>query len=277
MIEIGKINKLPIAKFVDFGAYLDAGNDVEILMPRRYVTEDMKEGDVVDVFIYTDSEDRLVATTENPKAMVGDFAFLRVVAVNSVGAFMDWGLLKDILVPFREQKVRMEKDRYYVVYIYLDDNTKRVVASAKLDKFLDNRDPAYQPEDEVEILIVKKTDLGYKVIIDNLFSGMIYHNEIFGDINIGERHKAFIKNVRPDGKIDVTLGNKAKERCADVSDDIISFLKDNNGEMRYNDKSSPEDIKEIFHCSKKDFKKAIGGLLKNKKISLVENGVKLLK
>lgn len=275
MVEIGKLNKLSIVKFVDFGLYLDAGNGEEILLPLRYVTDDMNVGDEIEVFIYADSEDRLVATTEEPKGKVGEFAFLQVIAVNQVGAFLDWGLLKDLLVPFREQKVRMEKGRYYVVYIYLDDNTKRIVASAKLDKFLDNKIPQYATNDEVEVLVTKRTDLGYKVVIDNTYWGMLYHNEIFKDINIGERHRAFIKSVRSDGKIDVTLGNKGGARVSGLSDDIQSYLEENDGFMPYNDSSSPDDIRNVFQCSKKDFKKALGYLLKIGIIKISDNGVNL--
>jgi len=267
---------LQIVKFVDFGLYLDGGEGVEILLPRRYVTDEMKEGDEIDVFVYADSEDRLVATTETPKAKVGEFAFLQVAAVNNVGAFMDWGLMKDLLVPFREQKVRMEKGRYYVVYIYVDDNSKRIVASAKLDKFLDNKIPQYEPNDEVEIIVTKKTDLGYKVIVDNLFWGMIYHNEIFKDINIGEVHKAYVKNIRDDQKIDVILtSNKGKDRVDTVADEILDFLKINNGFMKFNDSSSPEEIKKQFKCSKKDFKKSIGLLFKKGIVTITDDGVKL--
>lgn len=276
MIQLGKVNRLQIVKFVDFGLYLDGGEGVEILLPRRYVTDEMKEGDEIDVFVYADSEDRLVATTETPKAMVGEFAFLQVAAVNNVGAFMDWGLMKDLLVPFREQKVRMEKGRYYVVYIYVDDNSKRIVASAKLDKFLDNKIPQYEPNDEVEIIVTKKTDLGYKVIVDNLFWGMIYHNEIFKDINIGEVHKAYVKNIRDDQKIDVILtSNKGKDRVDTVADEILDFLKISSGFMKFNDSSSPEEIKKQFKCSKKDFKKSIGLLFKKGIVTITDDGVKL--
>lgn len=276
MIKLGKVNCLQIVKFVDFGLYLDGGDGVEILLPRRYVTDEMKEGDEINVFVYADSEDRLVATTETPKARVGEFAFLQVAAVNNVVAFMDWGLMKDLLVPFREQKVRMEKGRYYVVYVYVDDNSKRIVASAKLDKFLDNKIPSYKPNDEVEIIVTKKTDLGYKVIVDNLFWGMIYHNEIFRDINIGEVHKAYVKNVRSDQKIDLILSsNKGIDRVNIVAGEILDYLKSNNGFMKFSDSSSPEEIKTQFKCSKKDFKKSIGWLLKKGMISIADGGVKL--
>lgn len=277
MVEIGKFNELSIVKFVDFGAYLDGGNGVEILLPQKYVTSDMKVGDEIKVFIYNDSEDRLVAVTEEPKAIVGDFAFLQVSEVNQVGAFLEWGLPKDLLVPFREQKVRMEKGRYYIVYVYVDDNSKRIVASAKLDKFLDNTLPQYKDGDMVNILVTKKTDLGYKVIVDNLFWGMIYHNEIFSPVNIGEHHQGHVKNIRSDGKIDILLGSKNKERVSDLTQILTSYMKEHDDCMPFNDASSPDDIKEIFHCSKKDFKKAIGQLLKKGEIEIHESGISLKK
>ncbi|MDD2960937.1 MAG: S1-like domain-containing RNA-binding protein [Muribaculaceae bacterium] len=272
MVEIGKYNKLPILKFVDFGAYLDAGNGIEILLPLRYVDDNMSIGDEVDVFIYNDSEDRLVAVTDTPIGVVGEFAFLKVSQVNSIGAFLDWGLPKDLLVPFREQKVRMEKGRYYLVYIYLDDNTKRIVASAKLDKFLDNTIAKYEIGETVDIIINKRTDLGYKVIINNLHWGMIYHNEIFTDINIGEHHTAHVKSVRDDGKIDLVLGAKCKERTNSLSDSLLEYMCERDNFMPFNDSSSPEDIRNTFNCSKKDFKKAIGHLLKKDKIAITDNG-----
>lgn len=275
MVEIGKINSLPIVKFVDFGAYLDAGDGVEILLPRRYVTSEMEVGNSVDVFIYSDSEDRLVAVTDKPKGMVGDFAFLQVSQVNSTGAFLDWGLPKDLLVPFGEQKVRMEKGRYYLVYIYLDDNSKRIVGSAKLDKFLDNTIPHYNEGDMVDIIIAKKTDLGYKVVVDNLFWGMLYHNEMFSPVNIGEHHQGHVKIVRPDGKLDILLGAKTKERVTDLSEHLEEYMAEHGGSMMFTDSSSPEDIREQFQCSKKDFKKAIGKLLKKGKIEIGDNSINL--
>lgn len=276
MINIGNINTLPITKFVDFGAYLDAGNGVEILLPRRYVTAEMNVGDEIEVFVYNDSEDRLVATTERPLAMVNQCAFLKATAVNSVGAFLDWGLPKELLVPFREQKVRMVKGRYYTVFVYLDDNSKRIVASAKLDKFLDNKMPKYHVGDEVRILINKKTDLGYKVVVDDLFWGMIYDSEIFFDVNIGERHRAFIKQVRPDGKLDITLSPSSKERTKDYADEIMEFLNENGGSMPYNDKTPADEITRIFSCSKRDFKKALGSLYKLHLITIGDDGVKIV-
>ena len=247
-------------------------------MPRRYTSRDMRVGDLVDVFVYNDSEDRMVATTEKPYAMVGEFALLRVNSVSGVGAFLDWGLMKDLLVPFREQKMRMIKGRSYIVYVYVDDASDRIVASAKIDKFLDNKIPSFKPYEEVDILVVQRTDLGYKVIVNNLFSGMIYHNQIFQEINIGDKMKAHIKALRPDGKIDVIIGSSEKNRVHELADSILSFMSRNHGEMRITDASSPDEIKAIFQCSKKDFKKALGYLFKQHLIDLTDKEfVKLVK
>lgn len=275
MAEIGKNNLLTVARREEYGLYLKDENGDEILLPNRYVTDDMAIGDEIEVFVYTDSEDRPVATTEKPFAQVGDFALLRVKSVNSVGAFLDWGLMKDLLVPFREQKVRMTAGRSYIVYVYLDDESQRVVASAKLDKFLDNKIPQYKFRQKVDILVVQRTDLGYKVIVDNLFWGMIYHNEIYQDVNIGDRYVAFIKNVRRDGKIDIKLGDREVKRVKSLADTIIEYIAENGGSISITDKSSPELIREVFSCSKKDYKKTLGFLYKAKKILIASDEIKL--
>ena len=268
MAQLGRINTLKINRKSDFGLYLIDEEGNEILLPNRYVAPDMHIGDEIDVFVYKDSEDRITATTETPKAQVGEFALLRVVATNSAGAFLDWGLPKDLLVPFREQKMRMQTGRSYIVYVYVDYNSDRIVASAKIDKFLDNRPADYHQGDPVEILIAQRTDMGYKVIIDNLHSGIIYHNEIFKEINIGDRMEAYIKSVREDGKIDVTLVDRADRRTMELADKILMHLMSHGRRMALTDKSSPEAIKAAFECSKKDFKKAIGHLYKKKLITL---------
>lgn len=268
MAQLGRINTLKINRKSDFGLYLIDEEGNEILLPNRYVAPDMHIGDEIDVFVYKDSEDRITATTETPKAQVGEFALLRVVATNSAGAFLDWGLPKDLLVPFREQKMRMQTGRSYIVYVYVDYNSDRIVASAKIDKFLDNRPADYHQGDPVEILIAQRTDMGYKVIIDNLHSGIIYHNEIFKEINIGDRMEAYIKSVREDGKIDVTLADRADRRTMELADKILMHLMSHGRRMILTDKSSPEAIKAAFECSKKDFKKAIGHLYKKKLITL---------
>lgn len=277
MAEIGKDNILTIARCEEYGLYLKDDDGNEILLPNRYVTDDMEIGDEVNVFVYTDSEDRPVATTEQPYAKVGDFALLRVKSVNNIGAFLDWGLMKDLLVPFREQKVRMMSGRSYIVYVYLDDESQRVVASAKLDKFLDNKIPEYKYRQKVDILVTQRTDLGYKVIVDNLFWGMIYHNEIFQEINIGDRLEAFIKNVRQDGKIDIKLGDREVKRVKSLADTIMEYIAENGGTIHITDKSSPDTIREAFNCSKKDYKKTLGFLYKAQKILITPDEITLPK
>lgn len=271
MIKIGQYNDLKVNRFIDFGLYLGDDEENEVLLPKRYMSGREKEGDTLHVFVYNDSENRPVATTEEPCAVVGDFALMRVNQVNKVGAFLDWGLSnKELLVPFREQRVSMLAGRSYIVYIYIDDNTKRVVASAKLDKFLGNTMPQYYHRQKVDLLVVQRTELGYKVIIDNLHWGLLYSNEIYGDINVGDRRMGFIKQVRDDGKIDVTLEKIEKLRVDDLTDVILDYLKAHDGKMALSDKSDPQEILRTFNCSKKDFKKALGNLYKQKLVTLGE-------
>lgn len=277
MVKIGKYNALEIVKIVDFGVYLDGGNGVEILLPSRYLNDVPHVGDVFDVFVYTDSEDRLIATTERPYLTVGEFGYLRAVQVNNVGAFLDWGLPKNVLVPFREQKLRMMQDRCYLVYVYLDDATKRVVASAKIEKFIGNKFPDYKRGTKVDILVYQQTEIGYKAIVDNLYSGMLYGNELYRDITPGERMEAYVKNVRDDGKIDLTLSGFAGDRVQQLADRIYGWMVENGGEVSLCDKSSPDEIKGVLSCSKKDFKKAVGQLFKARKIDLKPDGMKVVK
>lgn len=268
-MKIGEYNELRINRTVDFGAYLIDDDTHEVLLPKRYLTPDMKVGDTIRVFVYNDSENRPVATTEVPHAVVGDFALMRVKAVNKVGAFLDWGLTaKDLLVPFSEQRVDMQAGRSYIVRIYLDEASQRIVASAKLAKFLNLTEPDYYHRERVEVLVVQRSDLGYRVIVDNAHWGQIYQNEIYQDVNIGDRLTAFVKQVRPDGKVDVTLAKIEKMRVDDLGDRIEQYLKDQGGEMALTDKSTPEDINKVFQCSKKDFKKALGLLYKQQKVTL---------
>lgn len=275
MIKIGKTNNLKVVKKVDFGLYLDGGESGEILLPKRYVDESMEVGDELDVFIYCDSEDRLVATTEKPLIEVGEFGLLKAVEVNRVGAFMEWGLQKDLLVPFREQSQEIRVGGSYVVYAFLDNATKRIVGSTKLNKYVGNRIPRYSEGDTVDILAVHKTDLGYKVIVDNLFWGMIYNNDLFDPLSPGDRIPAYVKTVREDGKIDVTLRERGGERVFQLANCIMGYLRDTGGEMALSDSSSPEEIKAVFQCSKKDFKKALGYLYKKGKILIADGGVAL--
>ena len=268
-MKLGEYNKLMINRFVDFGAYLIDEQGNEVLLPKRYLSGEEELDDYLEVFVYNDSENRPVATTERPFATVGQFCLMRVKAVNAIGAFLDWGLVaKDLLVPFREQRVRMQAGRSYIVYVYLDPSSERIVASAKLDKFLGNTLPDYYHRQKVDVLITQQLEIGYRVILDGKFWGMIYNNELYQQVNIGEHHIGFIKQVRDDGKIDVTLAKIEKMRIDDVADNILNYLQQNGGSMALNDKSSPEEILRTFNCSKKDFKKALGLLYKQHKVSL---------
>ena len=268
-MKIGEFNELRINRMVDFGAYLIDDDTHEVLLPKRYHPPEMKVGDRVRVIVYTDSENRPGAPTEEPKAVVGDFALMRVKAVNQVGAFLDWGLVaKDLLVPFSEQRVDMQAGRSYIVRVYLDETSQRIVASAKLAKFLNQTEPDYYHRERVEVLVVQRSDLGYRVIVNNAHWGQIYQNETYQDVNVGDRFTAFVKQVRPDGKIDVTLAKIEKMRVDELADRILSYLKTHNGQMALTDKSDPEEINSAFQCSKKDFKKALGLLYKQQKVTL---------
>jgi len=273
MIEIGKYNELVIHRMVDFGAYLsDAEGDEEVLLPRCYLTDDMRTGDAVKVFVYRDSEDRPVATTEKPYATVGQFAFLSVSAVNDIGAFMDWGLQKkDLLVPYSEQRSQMRRGGIYLVYIYLDKTTGRIVASTKTEKFLGNVFPDYKVGTEVEVLVTELTGIGYKCIVDNLHRGMIYSNEIYKPIEVEQHIKAYVKRVRQDGKIDITINDRADRRTASLADRIIRYIGQKDA-MALSDKMPPAHIEMLFQCSKKDFKKAVGHLYREHLIAIAADG-----
>lgn len=275
MIKLGKYNTLKAVKKVDFGMYLDGDDLGEVLMPGKYVEENLKVGDSVEVFVYRDSDERPVATTERPLIQVGEAGLLTVKTVASVGAFVDWGVNKDLFVPFREQAVRMEAGGQYVVYAYVDDATKRIVGSTKLNKYIGQRMPRYEDGETVDVLIVKRTDMGYKVIVDNLYWGMVYNNDLFDDVRVGDRINAYVKTVRDDGKIDVTLRESTGNRVFSIARNVLGYLRDNGGEMQLCDSSTPEEIKKAFYCSKKDFKKALGYLLKRQKIVLFDKSTKL--
>lgn len=276
MIKIGKTNTLEVVKKVDFGIYLDGGDAGEILLPLRYVPENAEVGDEIEVFIYRDSEGRLIATTEHPLLEVGEFGMLTVKDVNNTGAFLEWGLMKDLLVPFREQAVELMPGDNCIVYAYVDNVTKRIVGSTRLNKFLGNKIPRYTQGDSVDLLVVQKTDLGFKVIVDNLYWGLIYNNDLFDPLRPGDRLQGYVKLVRDDGKIDITLRETGGDRVFNLSDRIMGYLRDNGGKMSLCDSSAPEDIKSVFQCSKKDFKKTLGFLYKRGLIRIGENGVSLV-
>lgn len=275
-MNIGRINRLKVNRIVDFGAYLDGGNEEEILLPAKFMKEDLKEGDEIDVFVYNDSEDRLIATTRRPKAMVGEFAYMEVVQTNKVGAFLDWGVeAKDLLVPFREQRTEMREGGVYLVYVYLDHATQRIAASAKINKFIGNVIPHYKKGDKVEVLVYEQTPIGFKCIVDNLHHGMIYSNETYADVRVGDKITAYVKNVRDDMKIDLMTGDRADRRTNDLGTTILHELDRAGGSLPYSDKSTPEEIQARFACSKRDFKKAIGHLYKAHKIQITEKGIAL--
>ena len=260
-----------------FGLYLDAGREGEILMPQKYVPEGTMPGDEIECFVYLDQDERPIATTEKPLAKVGDFAYLECSWVNEYGAFLNWGLTKDIFCPFREQKKRMEIGDKYIVHIHIDEDSYRIVASAKIEHYL--QEPDYSCElkrgSETDILIWQKTDLGFKVIINNSYPGLIYEDQIFKYIHTGDRMKAYVSNMRPDGKIDLTLQPLGIAAAEDFSTTLLDYIKDNGGYCALNDKSDPEEIKRLFHVSKKIFKKATGDLYKKKLITLAEDGLHL--
>ena len=275
MAEIGVYNNLRVIKEVDFGVYLDGGEHEEILLPRRYVPEDCKVDDIIKVFVYLDSEDRFIATTETPYAIVGDFALLKVVAVESVGAFLDWGLLKDLLVPFGEQSPTMEKDKSYIVRIYVDKQSNRIAATTRLDRYLDNTPGNFHAAQEVELLICNQTDIGYKAIINGTHWGVLYSNEVFQPLKSGQKIKGYIKKVREDNKIDLSLHKPGYERVDDITDTILNVLKEQGGFISVTDKSSPETINKLFGVSKKTYKKAIGAIYRKKLITIENDGIRL--
>jgi len=276
MILPGRYNTLKVVKYVDFGVYLDGGEMGEILLPARYVPEVCEVGEDMEVFIYLDSEDRIIATTEKPFAQVGEFAMLQVVAVNNIGAFLDWGLMKDLLVPFREQKMNMVEGRFYLVYLYVDPDSNRIAASAKLEKFLDNVIPEYKVGEEVALIIESESELGYNAIINHLHRGILYHDELPAPLKKGQQMKAYIKKVREDKKIDLSLYRPGYQQVDSVSQNILDRLKEAGGYLPLTDKSDAVLVFDHFAISKKVFKKAIGALYKQRLIVLEARGIRLI-
>lgn len=274
-VRLGKYNQLAVVKEVDFGVYLDGGDDGEILLPTRYVPEGCKPGDVLNVFIYLDNEERLIATTLEPYVQVDGFACLEVAWVNEFGAFLDWGLMKDLFVPFREQKMKMQKGRRYIIHAHLDEDSYRIMASAKVERYLSKEKPAYRPGQEVDLLVWQKTDLGFKSIVDNRFSGLLYENEIFQPLETGLRLKAYVKQVRPDGKIDLCLQKPGAAKVDDFSEVLLQHIREHDGFTPFNDKSAADAIYDAFGVSKKTFKKAVGDLYKKRLVVLEVDGIRL--
>ena len=275
MADIGKYNVLTVLKFTDFGAYLVDSEGHEILLPNKYVPENCKTGAKLNVFIYLDSEDRIIATTRAPKAQAGDFASLKVKDVNDFGAFLDWGLEKDLFVPFKEQRRPMEVGEYTVVFIYVDPETNRLLASTKLNKFISKKTEQISEGDEASALICSKTDLGYTCIVENMFSGLLYKNEVFTDLHRGDIINAIVKKRRPDGKLDLSLQKTGYNKVDGLPEQILKKLKLQAGFMPVNSKTPPEKIYDLFGVSKKTFKMAIGSLYKERKIIITDDGIRL--
>lgn len=240
-IELGKFNQLEVVKEVDFGMYLDGEEEGEILLPTRYVPEDCKIGDFLNVFLYLDMDERLIATTLTPLVQVGQFACLEVAWVNQFGAFLNWGLMKDLFVPFSEQKMKMQVGRNYVVHVHLDEESYRIVASAKVERYLSKDVPEYSPDEEVNILIWQKTDLGFKAIIDNKYSGLLYENEIFRPLETGVQTTAFVKQVREDGKVDLMLQKAGFAKVDDFAKTLLEYIKEHGGRISLTDKSPADE------------------------------------
>lgn len=271
----GVFNLLKAKRKTQHGMYLVDEDDNEVLLPNKYVPENLTYGEEISVFIYKDSEDRITATTIDPHVKLGEFAMLEVVQVNQTGAFMDWGLEKDLLVPFSEQVQRMKPGYSYPVYLYLDEKTDRLVATAKIDRYIVKEDITVEENDEVDLLICNSTELGINVIINNIHKGLIYDNEIFQALNEGDRIKGYIKKIRPDKKIDVSLYKLGYSAVEPNSEKIIQTLKSNDGFLNLTDKTDPIIILAKLEMSKKVFKKAIGSLYKKRLIRIEKDGIYL--
>lgn len=276
MALLGRTNHLKVTTVVDFGVYLDGGELGEILLPKRYVPENSKVDDVIEVFIYIDSEDRYIATTERPAAEVDQCAYLHVAEVNEVGAFLDWGLPKDLLLPFKEQTRKLEAGDRCVVYIFIDSDTHRIAATQYLDDFLEETGSEFRQGEEVDLLVSGHSPLGYKVVVNNTDLGLIYAKEISQNVYVGQSLKGYIKAPRPDGKLDISLNALNSQARDALADKIIKHLEANNGSSPLNDKSSPQDIFRVFAVSKANFKKSIGGLYKSKQIRIEKDGIHLI-
>lgn len=275
MVKVGEYNLLKVLRSVDFGLYLDDG-DAGILLPKRFVPAGVKEGDELKVFVYHDGEDRLIATTQQPKAVLGEIIKLRTVSVTEHGAFLDWGLMKDIFVPKSKQQTVMIPNGEYLVKIYMDEQTGRVAATEKLEPFLSNDQLTVKELEVVNLTVYRRTDIGYVVIINNLHTGVLHFNEIYRNITSGDQFTGFIKKIYPDNKIDVAAGKPGYNRVEDEGEKVLRLLKQHDGYLPYYDKSDPEEIYAFFGMSKKTFKMTIGNLYKQRIISFEKTGIKLI-
>ncbi len=275
MIKVGDYNLLKVLRSVEFGFYLD--DDAEgILLPKRFVPEGLKAGDDIKVFVYHDSEGRIIATTQHPKGVVGEIVKMKAVTVTNQGAFLDWGLMKDIFVPKSKQVSGMRQGAEYLVKIYIDEQTGRVAATEKIEPFLSNENLTIKEKDIVDLIVYRRTDIGYLVIINNNHTGVLHFNEIYQTIGVGDKLTGFIKTIRPENKIDVAAGKPGYNRVEGEAEKIVRLLSENNNYLPYNDKSDPEEIYSFFGISKKAFKMAVGTLYKQEKITLTKTGIQLI-
>ncbi len=277
MAQIGRINKLTVKSARDYGVHLDGGELGDILLPIRYVPENCQVGDEVEVFIYVDREDHLRATTQRPEVTVGQFARLPVVSNSDSGTYLDWGLELDLFVPQSEQKQRMREGRSYVVFVFLDEKTNRITASSRLDKFLSQQPPDYEEGEVVDLVIYEKTDLGYRVVVNLAHEGMLYENEVFQKLSLGQELKGYIRKIREDLKIDLLLQRPGYQGVDAVSQSILATIEEHGGRIAVTDKSQPEEIYSLFGVSKKTFKKAVGALYKKRLIMIDASGIELVK
>jgi len=276
LAKIGKKNLLEVVKIAPHGAYLQGGWLGEILLPNRYLPEDCEVGDPLNVFVYLDSEDRFIATTIKPKAQVGEVAFLKVIAVNKVGAFLDWGLPKDLLVPFSQQQTTMEEGKSYLVYVFTDEETHRIAASSKLNKFIERHPEHYTNGQQVELIVNAMTDIGYSAVIDHKDWGVLFYSDVVKPLTIGQKVKGYIKRVRDDGKIDLSLQAPGFAKIDDLAIRVMDLLEKQEGFLALSDKSPPEQIYQTFSVSKKSFKTTIGTLYKKRLITIEKEGIHLI-
>lgn len=278
MALVGRYNSLQIVKHTNFGLYLDGAQDGEILLPNRYIPKDVptEDEDWLNVFVYLDSEDKLIATTEKPKVQVGEFASLKVVEVNSIGVFLDWGLPKDLLLPYSEEKRTLQAGDYCVVHVYLDKHSRRITATARLDRYLDKTPANYQVGQEVDLLVAEATDMGFKAIISNKHWGLIHKNEVFKFLRPGKQEKGYIKEIRADGNIALSLQPVGVEAAGSLNTKILAKLRENGGTLPVSDKSDPQVISGLFGVSKGNFKKAIGALYKQGQIVIHADRIELV-
>ena len=275
MLQVGKYHTLKVTREKPMGVFLDDG-DTGILLPRRFVPRGTKTGDELKVFLYHDSDDRVIATTQKPKGILGDIVWLEVVSTTKQGAFLDWGLMKDLFVPKSQQVSFMRRGGFYIVKIFLDEQTGRLAATERINRFLSNEVLTVKEKEEVTLLVTRRSDLGYVVIINSKHMGLLHFNEVYREIEIGDQFPGYIKTILPGNKIDVAAGKPGYARVEDESDKILRRLKENSGFLPYHDKSSPEEIYSFFSMSKKTFKMATGALYKQRKIKLTANGIKLI-